>query len=125
MKKTRKLAERIREQRELLQMVGPRALRRKRPRRVLDTRKHQKRACVRRKVRQERRGPLPDGFDDLIRLICRDDGSAARAHLAAGRPIYYREHNTEHGMCVKEYPDGSRELVHFDETGEVVDRRNV
>lgn len=68
---------------------------------------------------------MPVDFDELIRLICRDDDSAARSHLAAGRPIYYREHDTERGMCVKEYPDGSRELVHFDETGEVVDRRNV
>jgi hypothetical protein len=49
-----------------------------------------------------------------------DDGAAARAHLAAGNPIYYREQNTPVGHCIKKYPDGRRELVKFDLNGEHV-----
>lgn len=60
------------------------------------------------------RGPLPDDFNALTRLIDQDDGEAARAHLAAGNPIYYREEDTPPGVCVKEFPDGHRELVRFD-----------
>ncbi|OTP71417.1 hypothetical protein PAMC26577_23490 [Caballeronia sordidicola] len=61
-----------------------------------------------------KRGPLPDDFNALTRLISQDDGRAARAHLAAGSPIYYREARTPPGVCVKEFPDGHRELVRFD-----------
>lgn len=47
-------------------------------------------------------------------------GNAARDHLAAGRPIYYREPDTPPGTCIKKYPDGHCELVMFDrEKGEV------
>lgn len=53
-------------------------------------------------------------FDELSRLIAHDDGAAAKAHLAAGHPIYYREPDTPAGLCIKEYPNGSRELVTFD-----------
>lgn len=59
------------------------------------------------------RGPLPDNFDAMTRLISQDDGEAARAHLAAGNPIYYREADTPPGVCVKEFSDGHRELVRF------------
>lgn len=37
----------------------------------------------------------------------------AREHLAAGRPIYYGEHDTPSGLLIKEYPDGRRELVRY------------
>ena len=47
-----------------------------------------------------------------------DDGAAARAHLDAGRPIYYGEIDTPTGLVVKEYPDGRKDLVRFDEQGE-------
>lgn len=47
-------------------------------------------------------------------------GETARSHLEAGDPIYYREPDTIPGVCIKEYPDGRRELVQFDKTGEVV-----
>jgi hypothetical protein len=50
--------------------------------------------------------------------IARDDGSAARMHLAAGNPIYYCEPTTPADTCIKEYPDGHRELVTFDIAGE-------
>ncbi len=45
--------------------------------------------------------------------LARDDGSAARAHLQAGRPVYYREDSTPSGLVVKEFPNGARELVRF------------
>jgi len=41
------------------------------------------------------------------------DDSAARASLAAGVPIYYREDDTPVPGVIKEYPDGRRELVTF------------
>lgn len=47
-----------------------------------------------------------------------DDGSIARAHLAAGFPIYYSEADTPADAIIKEYPGGRRELVSFDRQGE-------
>lgn len=47
-----------------------------------------------------------------------DEDDAARAHLAAGRPIYYGEPDTPPGLVMKQYPDGRRELVRFDHMGE-------
>ena len=43
-----------------------------------------------------------------------DDGLAAKAHLAAGRAIYYGDPQYP-GQIVKEYPDGRRQLVNIDE----------
>ncbi|MDQ2140066.1 hypothetical protein RBI13_19395 [Alcaligenaceae bacterium A4P071] len=43
-----------------------------------------------------------------------DDGAVAKSHLTAGHPIYYAEHDTPEGMCVKEYPSGRKELITFD-----------
>jgi len=54
--------------------------------------------------------------------VPRDDGAAARKHLAAGRPIYYTEDDTPAGLLVKKHPDGRRELVKFDEAGDQVIR---
>jgi len=45
--------------------------------------------------------------------LARDDGAAARAHLQAGRPVYYREDTTPSGLVIKEFPNGRRELVRF------------
>jgi hypothetical protein len=118
-KKTRRLkAESIREERELFQWMGPRTFRKKRVK-VLKT--LEKRVVVRRKIRLEPRG-LPSSFKAMTRLLSQDDGQAARSHLAAGNPIYYREPDTPSGLCVKEYPNGKRELVSFDHTGEVFAR---
>lgn len=50
------------------------------------------------------------------------DDSAARAHLAAGRAIYYSDDDTPAGLLVKEHPDGRRELVRFRESGDEVAR---
>ena len=54
--------------------------------------------------------------------IARDNGAAAREHLAAGRPIYYCEDTTPEGISIKEFPDGHRQLVRFDAEGEHVIR---
>jgi hypothetical protein len=45
--------------------------------------------------------------------LARDDGRAAKEHLAAGFPIYFREDNTPKGLIIKQHPDGRRELVSF------------
>ena len=42
--------------------------------------------------------------------VAHDDGQA-KAHLQAGREIYFREDDTPAGLVVKECPDGRRELV--------------
>jgi len=46
------------------------------------------------------------------------DDSAARASLAAGVPIYYAEEDTPADGIIKEYPDGHRELVAFENGNE-------
>lgn len=43
-----------------------------------------------------------------------DDELAAKAHLAAGRAIYYGDPQYPE-QIVKEYPDGRRQLVNIDE----------
>lgn len=43
-----------------------------------------------------------------------DDGAAAQEHLNDGFPIYYQESTTPDQMCVKEFPDGKKQLVTFD-----------
>lgn len=50
------------------------------------------------------------------------DDSAARAMLAEGYPIYYRDAATPAGLEIKEYPDGRRELVRFHRAGDDVIR---
>jgi len=47
----------------------------------------------------------------------------ARDMLAKGLPIVYTERDTPKGLVVREYPDGHRELVDFDEAGRpIIDR---
>lgn len=48
------------------------------------------------------------------------DDSAAREHLTAGFPIYYRERSTPAGLQIEKYPDGRRELVRFRRSGDEV-----
>lgn len=50
---------------------------------------------------------------DFISALEAGDDSAARASLAAGIPIYYREEDTPIPGVIKKYPDGRRELVTF------------
>ncbi|MDR5791673.1 hypothetical protein P9281_34570 [Caballeronia sp. LP003] len=64
--------------------------------------------------------PTDADWDEFERQLANDDGAAAKEHLAAGFPIYYREDDTPEGACLKEYPDGRREFVTFDvDRGEV------
>lgn len=65
-----------------------------------------------------------DPSDQLWRDLDTADGddSAAREHLEAGFPIYYREPSTPPGLQIKKYPDGRRELVRFSRTGDEVIR---
>lgn len=66
---------------------------------------------------------MTDTNEQLWRELHRDHGdAAARAHLAAGRAIYYSDDDTPAGLLVKEHPDGRRELVRFDEAGDEVVR---
>lgn len=53
-------------------------------------------------------------------LLGASSGSASAAHLEEGRPIYYRERNTEKGLLLKAYPDGRIDLVRFSPEGDSV-----
>lgn len=64
-------------------------------------------------VRQEE-----DVWTSLNTGLAQEDGRAAEEHLAAGFPIYFREAGTPEGLVVKQFPDGRREFVYFDESGE-------
>lgn len=72
---------------------------------------------------------MPTGREDkhkgLEQLWCEvgaadGDSSAARAHLAANRPIYYVAEGTPPGLLIKEHPDGRREVVRFHRDGDEV-----
>ena len=54
-------------------------------------------------------------FDAFERQLQADTGEAAKAHLAAGRPIYYEDPKYPN-QVVKEYPSGRRQIVDFDLT---------
>ncbi len=51
---------------------------------------------------------------DFDRAIRQDDGSAAEAMLAAGRPVHILRNNTPPEHVLRVYPDGRVELVHVD-----------
>lgn len=48
-----------------------------------------------------------------------DDGSAALAHLRAGRPIHVSDPRFP-GQVVRAHPDGRIELLQLDDAGELV-----
>jgi hypothetical protein len=52
-------------------------------------------------------------WEQFERDVDSDTGEAAKAHLVAGRPIYYGD-PAYPGAVVKQYPDGCRQLVRFD-----------
>ena len=52
-------------------------------------------------------------WEQFERNLDSDTGEAAKAHLAAGRPIYYGD-PAYPGAVVKQYPDGHRQLVRFE-----------
>lgn len=66
-----------------------------------------------------------DVNEELLRKIDKgaDSDRAAREHLAAGFPIYYREASTPADLQIKKYPDGRRELVRFNRAGDEVIRQ--
>lgn len=68
------------------------------------------------------REPSDRLWKELTSAVRRDAGVAAKEHLAAGRAIYYSESDTPDGLLVKEHPDGRRELIRFNETGDKVVR---
>ncbi|CDK99137.1 conserved protein of unknown function [Magnetospirillum gryphiswaldense MSR-1 v2] len=53
--------------------------------------------------------------------LANDKGEEAKRHLAAGRAIYYGDDRHPDGV-VKEYPDGRRQLVTFQNDTEVLIR---
>jgi len=59
-------------------------------------------------------GPLAELFNMLDSGIDKHAGDAARQHLAEGRPVYYSEHDTPKGRLIREWPNGTRELVDVD-----------
>lgn len=59
---------------------------------------------------------------EMGRALRKGDDSAARALLAEGIPIYYSEDDTPAGLTIKEHPDGRRQLVRFDPSGDEVIR---
>ena len=78
---------------------------------------------------------LEDLFEHAMGLACKsevqvemigyvlgdmDDGAAARAHLAAGRPITYTDDSFPDHM-IRKWPDGRCELIDIDiKTGKVI-----
>lgn len=61
---------------------------------------------------------------EIIKGICNDDGAAAKAHLAAGNPIYYCDDRYP-GEIVKEFPDGRRQIVVMRGQGKVEVVRDI
>jgi len=70
------------------------------------------------------KAPEHDPSEQLWRELdtAHGDDSAAREHLTAGFPIYYRDRSTPPGLEIKKYPDGRRELVRFKRAGDEVIR---
>ncbi|WP_454874780.1 hypothetical protein [Paraburkholderia xenovorans] len=59
-----------------------------------------------------------DPLDAIWESIERDDGSAAAAHLAMGKPVYIVDESTPSDAITKLWPDGTREVVRFTLDGE-------
>jgi hypothetical protein len=64
---------------------------------------------------------LDDRAQDVLitRALRHDDGSAAQEHLRSGRPIYYCEDDVDEDGIVREWPDGTREIVDIDDQGHI------
>lgn len=60
----------------------------------------------------------------LEKVLANDDGAAAQEHLAAGRPITYRDPHFPDAI-MRKWPDGRRELIDVDENGNVTVLRAV
>jgi len=55
----------------------------------------------------------------ITRALRQDDGAAAQEHLSAGRPIYYYDDDFDEENIVREWPNGSREIVDIDDQGRI------
>lgn len=55
----------------------------------------------------------------IVRALRHDDGSAAREHLRSGRPIYYCDEDFDEEDILREWPDGTREIVDIDDQGRI------
>lgn len=51
---------------------------------------------------------------EFEREIAKEDDSASRALLAAGRPIHIRRANTPAGHVIRKHPNGQEELLRID-----------
>jgi len=60
-----------------------------------------------------------NGISTLIRQILKDDGAAAKLHLSSGRPIAYCDDAISTDFVIREWPDGRRELINVDGSGNV------
>lgn len=58
----------------------------------------------------------------FTQALANDDGGAVRAHLRAGRAVYYRDADYADGV-IKELPGGERQLVHLVDGAEVLERQ--
>ena len=61
-------------------------------------------------------------WKQLGRDLRKGDDSAAQALWAAGIPTYHSDDDTPAGLVIKKHPDGRRQLVRFDPTGDEVIR---
>jgi hypothetical protein len=53
------------------------------------------------------------------RELRHDDGAAAKAHLRAGRPVYYIDWRFDDEI-VRRWPSGQCELVTLDDVGQII-----
>lgn len=60
----------------------------------------------------------------LEKTLANDDGAAVKQHLAAGRAVTYRDPGYPGGI-IREWPDGRRELIDVDQSGNVMVLRAV
>jgi len=66
------------------------------------------------KIMPAQSNPTEDFETFFLRNIREEDGSAAEAMLAAGRPIHIRRTDTPPARVIRIHPGGREELVHVD-----------
>ncbi len=63
-------------------------------------------------------------LESIEAAIEHDDGAAAKAHLAAGREITYRDPLLGNAL-IREWPDGRREVINADLEGNITVIRSL
>lgn len=71
----------------------------------------------------EKLGNMKPGDEKILwkaleRVLANDDGAASKEHLAAGRPVTYRDPHFPDAI-MRKWPNGRRELIDVDENGNV------